>query len=226
MFLIIIGIYLDTSADLNFTELRTEFAGAIYDVYDAMNDAPRPSLRDLMNYLRWGFKYLRPQLRHCRNRADVLDLISNYSSMINIDLLEAIVNKFHIEAAKPVIQKYNKSIIKIRQSILRQVLNQNFYAGSPLQSETIKIHVNQDVNSCTFNDVQQLIKAAFKELEPCVRIVVIREGSSYIVTCSFPLLLSEELISTALDNIEDLKKKGLQRLTIGFSTVYDDNEVE
>ena len=213
---------MDTTVDFNFTELRTEFADAIYDIYDAMSDAP--SLRDLKNYLYWGYEYLRPQLHHCKNKADVFDLISNYSSMININLLEAIVNKFHIEAAKPVIQKCKENIKRIQQSVLHQVLNQNFYDGSPLKSETIEIYVKHDVQSCTFDEVEQIIKAAFRKHEPYVKIAVIREGSSYIVTCSFPLLLSEELISTALDNTETLKEKGVQRLTIGFSTVYDEVE--
>ena len=221
-FFMFIGIHLDTSADLNFTKLRTEFADAIYDIYDAMSDAP--SLRDLMNYLYRGYEYLRPQLSHCKNKADVFNLISEYISLINVNLLEAIVNKFHIEAAKPVIHKCKENIRKIQQSVLHQVLNQSFYAGSPLQSETIKIFVKHDVQICKFNEVEQIITAAFRKNERYVRIVVIKEGSSYIVTCSFPLLLSEKLISTALDNIETLEEKGVQRLTIGFSTVYD-NEV-
>ena len=214
---------MDTTVDLNFTKLRTEFADAIYDIYVAMSDAP--SLRDLKNYLYWGYKDLRPRLSCCKNKADVFDLISNYSSLINVNLLEAIVNKFHIEAAKPVIQKCKENIERIQQSVLHQVLNQNFCDGSPLQSETIKIFVKHDVQICKFNEVKQIITAAFGKNERSVRIVVIKENNSYIVTCSFPILLSEELISTALDNIETLKEKGVQRLTIGFSTVYD-NEVK
>ena len=212
---------MDTTVDLNFTELQNEYAGAVFNINRAMMDVI--SLRDLMDYLRWGYKHpdLHRQLHHSRNKADVLKLISDYSSMININLLEAIVNEFNVEAAKPIIQKYKESIKRIQQSVLHQVLDQKFFAEPPLKSEKLKIYVKHDVQSCTFDEVQQLIKAAFREHEPYVRIIVIREGSSYIVTCSFPILLSEELISTALDNIETLKEKGVQQLTIGFSTVYD-----
>ena len=211
--------------DLNFTELENEYAAAVHNINRAMMDAI--SLEDLRNYLRWGYKHpgLHLQLRHCKNTTDVLDLISDYNSMININLLEAIVNEFNVEAAKPIIQKYKESIERIKQSILRQVLDQKFFPEPPLHSEKIEIYVKHNVQSCTFDEVEQIIKAAFREHEPYVRIVVIKEGSSYIVTCSFPILLSEVLISTALDNIETLKEKGVQRLTIGFSTVYD-NEVK
>ena len=217
---------MDTTVDLNFIEFEKEYAAAVFNINRAMENAV--SLEDLMDYLNWGYKHpdLHRQLRHSKNKADVLKLISDYSSMININLLEAIVNEFNVEAAKPIIQKHKERIKIIQQSVLHQVLDQELFAGSPLQSEKIKIYVKHDVQSCTFDEVQQLIKAAFKENEPYVRIVVIKEASSYIVTCSFPLLLSEELISTALDNIETLKEKGVQRLTIGFSTVFDNNEVK
>ena len=224
-FIIIVGIHLDTRVDLNFIELEKEYATAIFNINRAMKNAI--SFIDLMDYLHWGYKHpgLQLQLDHCRNITDVLHLISNYNSMIDINLLEAIVNNFNVEAAKPFIQKHKERIKIIQQSVLHQVLNKKFVAEPPLQSEKIEIYVKHNVQSCTFDEVEQIIKAAFREHELYVRIVVIKEGSSYIVTCSFPLLLSEKLISTALDNIETLKEKGVQRLTIGFSTVYD-NEVK
>ena len=214
---------MDARLDLNFIELEKEYATAIFNIKRAMTDAI--SLRDLMEYL-YGYKRpgLHLQLDHCRNTADVLHLISNYNSMIDINLFEAIVNNFNVEAAKPFIQKHKERIKIIQQSVLHQFLDKKFVAEPPLQSEKIEIYVKHNVQSCTFDEVEQIIKAAFREHEPNVRIVVIREGSSYIVTCSFPILLSEELISTALDNTETLKEKGVQRLTIGFSTVYDEVE--
>lgn len=216
---------MDARVDLNFTELENEYAAAVYNINRAMMDAI--SFEDLRNYLRWGYKHpgLHLQLDHCKNTTDVLDLISDYNSMVNINLLKAIVNKFNVEAAKPIIQKYKESIERIKQSKVCQVLDQKFFPEPSLQSEKIEINVTHNVQSCTFDEVEQIIKAAFREHEPYVRIVVIKESSSYIVTCSFPILLSEILISTALDNIETLKEKGVQRLTIGFSTIYD-NEVK
>ena len=187
--------------DLNVIELEKEYTAAVYSISRTMMDAI--SLKDLMDYLRWHpDPGLHLQLPHCRNTADVLDLISNYSSMFNINLLEAIVKEFKVEAAKPVIQKYKERIKIVQNSVLHQVLDQ---ARLSLQSETIKFYVKYDVKSCTFDEVQRLIKDAFRENEPYVRMV---------------------LISTALDNIETLKEKGVQQLTIGFSTVYDNNDDE
>ena len=164
---------MDTTVDLNFIELEKEYAAAIFNINRAMIDAI--SLRDLMDYLSWGYRY---QLYYCKNTADVLDLISGYSSMININLLEAIVNMFNVEAAKPIIQKYKESIKIVQQSVVHQVLNQNFFAEPLYQSKKIEIYVKHNVQSCTFDEVQQLMEAAFREYEHYVRIVVIREGSS------------------------------------------------
>ena len=180
-----------------------------------------PSLQELYQYLRWGYKHLRPHLRHCKNRADVLNLISEHSTLIDVNLLESIVYKFNIEEAKPVIQKYKEYVNNFRQSLLRQVLNERFSDRHLLQSETITFSIDQDVDSITFKEVENLIRTAFKELAPCVKVHVISESNSFTVTCSFPLLLYEEINFVAMENIEALKEKGLQRLTIGFSTVYD-----
>ncbi|XP_019851729.1 PREDICTED: uncharacterized protein LOC109581770 isoform X2 [Amphimedon queenslandica] len=212
------NVHFVASSDLNFTKLRGEFADAIFDINQAMID--KPSLQELYQYLRWGYKHLRPHLRDCENRADILNLISEHSSLIDIGLLESIVFKFNIEEAKPAIQKYKENVNKFRQS-LRHVLDEKFFHRHLLQSETITFSIDQDVDGITLKDVEKLIKAAFKEHAPCIRVHVISESNSFTVTCSFPLLLYEEINLAAMENIEALKEKGLQRLTIGFNTVYD-----
>ena len=181
----------------------------------------KPSLKELYQYLRWGYKYLQPHLLLCKNRADILNLISEHSSLIDIGLLESIVYKFNIEKAKPTIKKYKENVNKFRQSLVRHVLNEKFFDRHLLQCETITFSIDQDVDGFTLEDVEKWIKASFKVLAPCIRVHVISESNSFTVTCSFPLLLYEEINLAAMENIEPLKEKGLQRLTIGFSTVYD-----
>ena len=219
LFPFIVDVHFLASSDLNFTKLRGEFADTIFDANQAMTDTP--SFLELYKYLRWGYKHLRPYLHHCKNRADILDLISEHSSLIDISLLESIVNKFNIEKAKPAIQKYKENVNNIQESLLRQVLNEKFFDHHLLQSETITFSVDQDVDGIALKDVEKLIKTTFKKHAPSIRVYFILESNSFTVTCSFPLLLYEEINLAAMENIEALKEVGLQRLTIGFSTVYD-----
>ena len=202
--------------------MREKFASTVFDACKAMDAVP---IDDLKFYLRRGYSHLRPQLEQCQSRDDILDLISDKCSLIDISLLESVANKFNIHLAKSAICQYKKSMEDFCQVRLRQYLNKKFSTDFHLLSETITFLVDRSIDDCTLNDVRILIATAFNELSLNVKLVVIREGNSFIVTCSFPLILTELLIAAALENINLLKQERVQQLTIGYCTVYNEQKV-
>ena len=204
--------------------MRNKFADLIDDVARAMQST---SCDELKKYVRRGHIHLRPQLAQCQDTDDIIELIGDQCSLINIALLEGIVVRFKVEEAKSAIQRYKDEIESFHQEgrPLRQFLDNELSLSSPLQCETATITVNKAVDDYELKDINILMTFAFEALAPNVKVVVIREGDSFTITCSFPLTLSESLITTALDNIEALIERGVIRLTIGYSTVYDYNEV-
>ena len=202
--------------------MREKFASTVYNACKAMAAI---RIKNLKDYLRRGYNHLRPQLEQCQNRSAILDLICDECSLIDISLLESVADNFNITKAKSVICEYKKSIETFCKGKLHQYLNEKFSAGSCLLAETITFLVDRNIKECTLNDVRILIATAFNELSPNVKLVVIREGNSFIVTCSFPLILTELIIAAALENINLLKEKRVQRLTIGYCTVYNEQKV-
>ena len=202
--------------------MREKFANTVFDASNHMGDIPIDKLKA---YLRRGYSYLRPELEQCNSTDDILDLISEKCSLIDISLMESVANKFNIKQAKSFICEYKKSVETFCKVKLRQYLNEKFSAGFHLLAETITFLVDRSIDNYTLDDVRILIATAFNELSPNVKLVVIREGNSFIVTCSFPLILSEWLIAAALENINLLKEKRVQRLTIGYCTVYNEQKV-
>ena len=207
-----------------FTGMRNKFADLIDDVAKAMQST---SCDELKRYVRRAHIHLRPQLAQCQDTDNIIELIGDQCSLIDIALLEGIVDRFKVEEAKTAIQHYKDEIENFHQEgrPLRQFLDSQLSLSSPLQCETATITVNKAIGDNKLNDVEILMTLAFEALAPNVKVVFIKEGNSFTITCSFPLAISESLITTALKNIEALIERGVQRLTIGYSTVYDYDEV-
>ena len=202
--------------------MRHTYAQAVTIAQKAMNAIPS---NDLKKFLCRGYPYLIPQLEHIDTTDDILYLVcSRRCSIVNVSLLEDVARYFKIKEAITIIEEYKKSLQEFKP--LRNLLDEELFSGSLLQSETITFFVYGDINDYTLDDVQVLLSYAFQELVPHVMIKVIREHTSFIIICSFPLSLSEQLIATAEENIiELLKYKGVKKLTIGYCTVYDNEKV-
>uniref|UniRef100_A0A1X7T4J1 Uncharacterized protein n=1 Tax=Amphimedon queenslandica TaxID=400682 RepID=A0A1X7T4J1_AMPQE len=169
---------------------------------------------------------VKEKLNTCQSKAEIMQIIIDECSLVDLTFLEGIIERFNIEEAKKHINEYKEIKNDFCEKIpLRSWLNETIGCPSSLQCETLQFSVDKSVDEGTLKDVQDLTKIAFESNSPYVRVVVVKEGNSFIITCSFPLALSESLIATALKNLEQLKKEGLIKLTIGYSTVYSQDEV-
>ena len=222
-FSVAVKITLPLKLSSEFTEMRNKFANLIDDVAKAMD---RTSCDELKRYVRRHI-HLRPQLVQCQNTDNIIELIGDNCSLNDIALLKGVVDRFKVEEAQTAIQRYKDEIENFHQEgrPLRQFLDSQLALSSPLQCETATITVNKAIDDYKWNDIKILMTLAFEALAPNVKVVFIREDNSFTITCSFPLALSESFIATALKNIEALIEKGVQRLTIGYCTVYDYDEV-
>ena len=205
-----------------FVEMRRAYAFAITNACKSMSAIPQP---DLKKFLCRGYPYLAPQLDCLDTTDDILDVICRERcSITSVSLLEDIACYFKKEEAIASIDEYKKNLHEFKP-LQKVVAYQELFSGSPLTCETITFIVDKSVDDCTLDDVQLLLSKAFKELAPHVIIKVIKESNSFIVVCSFPLSLSDQLIATAEENIEVLKEQGVKKLTIGHCIVYDNENV-
>ena len=173
-----------------------------------------------------GYTDLNPRISDCSTTADVLMLIQEQCSIIDITLLDETIKHLEISEARPIIEAYRESNEAfIKDLPLRLSLEEHFFPHPALECEKAVFIVNKNVKDYTLEDTQRFLDAAFEKLGKKVHVVVIREGNSFTIICSFPLTLSESLISTALKNLKVLKERGIIKLIIGYCTVYDYKEV-
>ena len=205
-----------------FGSSRKEFAIAFSKIRKAINASP-PPLEELKEFLEDGYSHLQPQFVHCNSIADVLRIVKDHCTLIDISCLEGIVERFDIKEAETHIQAYKNFIqSSCEKTKACLCLNENFKitkTPSLLRCETVEFVLDWDPKSCTLEDIKDILS---ESLEMNVQIRYIREGNSIIVICFFPLSPTKIIIiAKAQETLEVLKKKGLLKLTVGYCTIYD-----
>ena len=209
-----------------FGSFRKKFAISFNKIREVINASP-PPLDKLKLFLEDGYSHLRPELDCSNTINEVLSVVRNHCTLINISCLEAIVERFDIKEAETHLQTYRddvkNSCMKMKASLC---LNENLKVTrtpSLLQCETAVFVLKWDPVDCTLEDIEEILS---ESLGRNVEIRKVAKGNSIIVTCFFPVTLATLLIARAQETLELMKKKGLIKLTIGYCTVYDNRRDE
>ena len=204
--------------------MRATFGELIHTVA-LLIKASIPSLKDLKIYLRRCFQELRPQLSIAKSFDDVMDLVQDKCTIINICCLEFIVNHYKITEAKSLIKEFKMTVDTFCENVKVSIcLKQNFKLVSHshhLICETIEFILEWEVDKYTLKHIKDLLSKAFEDMAESVQVITINEGKSIIITCYAPHYMMDILLVTANENLDLLKKMRLLKLTIGYCTIYD-----
>ena len=179
----------------------------------------------MKQFLRDGYSYLKSQIAHSTSIDDVLDVVNDHCTLINISCLEGIVTRFKIKEAETHIQAY-KDVVqsfceKTKACLCLEETLKESKSRSLLKCETAEFVLDWDPTNYTLQDIRDIIA---ESVEDNVQICVIREGKSITVTCFFQLNLMTSIIAKAQETLEEMKKKGLIKLTIGYCIIYDKHQ--
>ena len=207
-----------------FTNVRSEF-GITFNKIRSIIEGKPPPLKDMKKFLEDWYPPLKPSLDHCKSISDVLDVVRDKCTLIDINCLEEVVKRFNVEEAEKHIEAYKKMVEEFCQSSSVRVCLEEIFSATttptPLIGETATFVLDWDPDDYTLNDIRTLLLAVFKRLAKRVTVKVIKEGNSIIVTCTFPFNLLGPLVAKAQKTILSIKKKGLITLTIGHCIVWD-----
>ena len=183
-----------------------------------------PSLQELKTFLRRCFRELKPQLSIAESFDDVMELVEDKCTIINIVCLEAIVDMYNITEAKQHIKDYQAAVDTFCNEVKLNVCeNQSFLTNlsTLLKCETVEFVLEWEPDDYTLTQIRDLLTEAFKDITKRVQIRVIKRGNSVIVTCYAPRHIMDVLLIEAEKNLDLLKKMGLIKLTIGYCTLWD-----
>ena len=206
-----------------FGSIKSEYAIAFSNIRETINKTA-PPLDKLKQFLRDGYSHLKSEIAHSNSIDDVLDVVNDHCTLININCLEGIVKRFKIKEAETHIQAYKNAIQSLcKKTRASLCLNKTFKVTntpSLLQCETAVFVLNWNPKDCTLEDIQDILSESFDD-ERDVEIRHLAKGNSIIVTCFFPLHLITTLIAKAQETLESVKKRGLLMLSVGHCIIYD-----
>ena len=195
-------------------------------ITSSLQEVPSP-LEELKTYLRRCFRELKPQLNIAKSFDDVMQIVEEKCSVINVACLENVINYYNIDDAKAHITAYKSAVDKFCEEVKLSVCeneNLSFMTGpsSLLKRETIEFVLGWNTDEHTLSEIQNLLWKAFGDVAKKVLVKELRKGNSIIVTCYAPQNLIDILFVKAEKNLDLLKKMGLMRLTIAFHTIWDE----
>ena len=210
--------------------MRTKFGKMLYGIQKSIEENRLP-VHCLKSFLGYSYHGLVSRLSICENINDILNLVQEKCSVIDISLLQGMAEEFELKQAEQHINTYKKEIEEFCQTMsVRLCLNKTFQVSvphTPLQCETATFVLDWNPDEHMLDDVKNLLSATFESLSLTVKVVVIKEGNSIIITCTFPVQLAMFLVDKAFDNLKMLKQKfGLLSLTIGCVTVLKRDKVK
>ena len=210
---------------LTFHSMRIEFGATFNKVQDAVKETP-VTAEKLKYYLLDCYPDLIPQLSHPSiNTIDsILDIVKEKCTLIDICILEVITKRFDIKEVETYIKAYKDAIDEFCRTVSTRLCLQESLEvtkSSFLNCETVKFVLEWDPDKTSLADIENLLSVAFEQLKKRVKVIVIREKNSIIVTCTFPVSLLGPIIAKAQETLELVKKKGLVKLIIGYDTIYD-----
>ena len=207
-----------------FNQIRKKFGTTFYKIRRAVLKI-NPPIEEVKTLLQDSYPDLKSQLAHVNAVDEILTIIRDKCTLIDITYLEVIVETFDIEEAEGYVQTYKTSIEEFCRTVsVRLSLDENFKVSntsSTLKCETATFILDWNPDDCVLDDVRDVLSECFESLSKNVQIRVIKTTNSISVTCTFPLSLATALVAKALETIEVVKKSGLMRMCIGSCIIFD-----
>ena len=187
-----------------------------------------PSLEKLKKYLLRCFRELKPQLAIAKSFDNVMEIVEDKCTIINVCCLEAIIDHYNITEAKQHITEFKTAVDtfckEVKLSVCCKESFKRISLSSHLTCETIEFVLEWEADKYTLSDIKRLLTKAFEDTVNTIQVRAIKEGNSIIVTCYAPHHMMDILLVTAEENLGLLKEMGLTKLIIGYHTIYDKHQ--
>ena len=205
-----------------FNETRGEFGILKHEIIPLVVEKVS-SVDDMKSFLVESYPELSQSIKEAVSVQEIMSIIKGRCTIIDVSIIKSIVNKYDIKEGKDLVKRYEEKVDSFcEQMSIPFMLDTMFLTESFLTSETVHFILDWKPEEHTLEDIQRLIKKAFKNLNKRIIVRSIHRGNSIIIICYAPHHLLAALLLEAQDNLTVLMKEfSLIRLTIGHYTVYD-----
>ena len=224
----VISRHITVAMKPDFNKIRSKFGRTFFRVRNAISKNS-PLIKDLKTFLQDSFPDLKPQIAHVNTIDEILDIIRDKCTLIDINYLEAIVEEFDIKEAKSYIEEYKSYMEEFCKTVSAKLcLDECFKVktSSSVEGETATFILGWNPHDCVINDIKEILSVCLEELSIHVQVESIQKHNSIKVVCKFPLSLAVLLIAKAQQTIDHVKKRGLITLKIGYCIIFDKSKTD
>ena len=221
--LLVPKVNIESDQKCYFTWMRIYY-GTLIKTVTHLIEAKDSSLEDLKSYILFCYSELRPQLENAQTLTDIMVIVKDKNTIIDIEYLEAFVDYFNIQEAKDHIVAYKVAIEEFCEEITLNVcFNESFAIVSSLllKCDTVEFVLDWEADKHSLCDIRVLLRKAFNKLAKNVHVRGLTEEYSITVTCYAPQNIMDILLIEAEPNLDLLRSIGLIKLTIGYHTLWD-----
>ena len=196
--------------------------GDLIDTVKPLIEKGIPSLQKLKDYLGTLYQGLISQLNEAKSFDDVMKIVREKCTIINVVCLQRVVKKFNIADAKQHIENFETTVDAFCNKVRLNVCDRRSFRNSSsslLKCDTIEFVLKWDPDKYSLSHIERLLEKAFEDLAEDVLVNVVKETDSITVTCYAPRNLMIVLLIEAEKNLQTLIKMGLMKLTISYYTV-------
>ena len=174
----------DTSSQLLLKQLKGLFVKSVSSVVPLIANSI-PSLNELKIFLERAYVEMKPELAHAETMDDVLILVIEKCSLINVSCLEAVIDRYDIKSAKEQLMHYVTIVDEFCEKI---TINQCFNESIRLSSHLLHCDKIQFVpmNDYSLNQVISLKKSLFGQFADRVLIHSFEYKELITVICYAP----------------------------------------
>ena len=159
-----------------FCEIRSKFGSTFFRVRKAFLKNS-PLIEDLKTFLQDIFPDLKPQIAHVNTIGDILNIIREKCTLIDINYLERIVEEFDIREAKSYIEAYKSYMEEFCRTVsVKLCLDESFNVktSSSLKGETATFILDWDSDDCMINDIEDILSVCLEEQSINVQVETIK----------------------------------------------------
>ena len=167
-------------------QLRYVFAKSVSSIVPLLTNKVS-SLNEVKLFLERAYVEMKPQLAHAETMDDVLILVIEKCSLINVSCLEAVINHCDIKPAKDELSQYMTAVDEFCEATtIRQCVNETFRLSSPqlLSCDTVQFAPRND--DCSLSELRRLKKDLLCHFSDRVLIHSIEYRGYVTVICYAP----------------------------------------
>ena len=179
------------------------------------------SLDDLKSFL-CHYTELRDAIEATNSIDEAINVVSDHTPIGNTHYLLTIAKNFNLQSAIVLIEEFDNSVDMFCKQIRTTHSYANFITDSsrdPQQSETVEFVLEWDAEDQRLNDIQGLLRKAFRDKAEYIQVIRKFPTKSICVICYAPPHLHEELKKLVKKNEKELREEQVLSVTIGGKDV-------